>query len=167
MHRLRVGVFILLGTGLPVLGVPQQSAPIGTVLSKEPGSYELRSNFSSERRVKTLAAIRERLWLHWRNCRPTQFTVAEYETGKESHTTYAIGPDTDGVWQVSINSKSVVTDPWYPDQKYLEQSVYHVYSVERLRNGGSQVRLPVDAVLPSDSYHLVLMDKAGKIVQNL
>ncbi len=167
MHPLRVGIFILLGTGLPVLGVPQQSAPIREVRSKESGSYELRANFSPEKRVKTLAEIRERLWLHWRQRQPTQLTVGEYETGRESHTTYAIEKDADGFWQLTINSKSVVADPWYPDEKYDQRSIYHVYSVERIRNGDSQLRLPVETESPSDSYHLVLLDRAGKIVQNL
>lgn len=167
MHAFAAGILVLLGVGLPTYGNPQQAAPIQKASGKNPVSYELRANFSSAKRQQALAEIREQLWLNWRQRRPTQFTVAEYETGRENHTTYVIEADADGIWQLSINSKSVVADPWYPDKKYHHQSVYHVYSVERIRNGGSQVRLPVEAEVPSNSYHLVLLDMAGKIVQNL
>lgn len=166
MRLFAAGIF-LLGTALTAYGYPQQVAPTQKAAAKKPASYELRADFSPKKRIQTLAKIREHLWLQWRQRRPTQFTVAENEPSRQSHTTYEIGADADGIWQLTIDSKSVVTDPWYPDQKYHQQSNYHVYSVERVGNGGSQVRLPADAELPSDSYHLVLLDKAGKIVQNL
>jgi len=171
MRLLTVGILVLLGTTSSALGRAQQSAPMQKASIKEPDSYELRANFRPEKRLKTLAEIREHLWAHWRQHQPAQLTVSEYETGRESHTTYAIKADADGIWQLNIDSKSVVTDPWYPDKKYNEQSAYHVYTVERVsnadNNADSQVRLPADAQLSSDSYHLVLLDKAGKIVQNL
>ncbi len=167
MRSFATGILVLLGAGLPTYGYPPQGAPIQKAPGKKQVSYELRANFSSEKRQQTLAEIREQLWLNWRQRRPTQFTVAEYETGRESHTTYAIEADADGFWQLTINSKSVVADPWYPEEKYHQQSIYHVYSVERIRNGGSQARPPVETELPTGSYHLVLLDRAGKIVQNL
>jgi hypothetical protein len=165
--RLFVAGTILLGTGLNAYRYPQPAASAQKALATKPASYELRADFSPEKRQQTLAEVREHLWVHWHLRQPTQLTVAECEIGKESHTTYAIGADADGIWQLSINSKSVVADPWYPDQKYHQQFMYHVYSVERMRNGGSPIRLPVEAQVPPDSYHLVLLDKAGKIVQNL
>ena len=167
MRSFAAGILVLLGAGLLAYGIPQQAAPMQKPAGKKSAAYELLADFTSEKRQQTLAEIREHLWLHWRQRRPTQFTVAEYETGRESHTTYAIEPDADGFWQLTINSKSVVADPWYPNEKYQQQSTYHVYSVERVRNGSSQVRPPVETELPSDSYHLVLLDRAGKIVQNL
>lgn len=171
MRSLAAGILVLLGTGLPAHGYPQQAAPIQKAPGKKPASYELRANFSSEKRLQILAEIREQLWLTWRQHQPIQIAVAEYEPGRESHTTYTFGADSDGIWQLTIDSKSVVADPWYPNEKYHQQSVHHVYTVERMPNAGkyanAQVRLPVEADFPPDSYHLVMLDKAGVIVQNL
>ncbi len=170
MRSFAAGI-ILLGTGLTAYGYPQQAAPTQKAPAKKPASYELRADFSSEKRQQTLAEIREQLWLNWRQHQATQIAVANFEPGQESHTTYTLGADSNGIWQLTIDSKSVVADPWYPNEKYHQQVVHHVYTVERMPNAGkyagTQVRLPADGDFPPDSYHLVLLDKAGTIVQNL
>lgn len=131
--------------------------------------YTFKADLSAEQRQQMLGEIREKLWQQWQQRQPAQIQVVDHGPGHESRTWYMFEQDSDGLWRMTIKTKSTASDPWYPTVTYQENIESQVYSIDRVLRPRSSSAKPAqqaaDGKLLADSYQLVFKNKFGGQVQ--